>query len=65
MTWRSVNEALTGSFPTSVESVITTALIDQSACGRTGTRRPAAQIRAAIDYLTCSVAFMVGWNVQV
>ena len=36
MPWLSVNEALIGSFPTSVESVIATALADQSAQRRKG-----------------------------
>jgi hypothetical protein len=36
MPWLSVIEALTGSFPTSVESVNTTALTDQSAQRRKG-----------------------------
>jgi len=43
MPWLGVNEALTGSFPTSVESVNTTALADQSAQEEKVARRPAAR----------------------
>ena len=64
MPWLSVNEALIGSFPTSVESVITTAIADQSAQRRKGDMAARSRCAPPLIYLTCSIAFMVGWNVQ-
>ena len=46
-------------------SVVTTAITDQSAQNVKVTWRPTASDAAPpLSYLTCSVAVIVGWNVQ-